>query len=542
MLKDPSFRLFKMEVSFDTDLLDAAVDFDFDIDMTDIDIDDSWMEETEFMIATPKNFLDLPENVRMRIYEYSGLIRSCPVDVATEKFRRKSLNHSACLRDPNKREVVGNWNTSFGARLCDHPPFPLGIFLVSRAVYRDAFSAFYGQNKFRVRLCRRDDLSTFYGSTRSGLKYIRSLHVDLNSYDNRIIKTAQPRGSVLNLWHRFSGIVVKEMLDLKYFSIKCRVKDEVTAEEIVERIGYFPILSGCAFHLNALPIGDVTAVAKRAALDATTVPEDTVIPQPFPFRELPKELQLMILRYLLIVRWDPFIHSFKSCVGYTALQSHKEQRAQDVNSLMCCGTCSVTGALCFCSYGQTAVSSRCSCFTSPLPYFLVNREMYEDASSIFYSNNRFVFIQENPDHMMRFFHPFSNVTLAKIRHLVFKFPPVYRTYGSPLPKFERTLQLSWSMVLRFIKEHLFLERLSLVIVDLGTLGPQSIRSDRNEYLRRLLTLFWTIRGVQTYHVFLIDDAEFECTAEQVVMGPEYESAKSNKVPFHGYRQLRASRT
>ncbi|KAJ9203456.1 hypothetical protein DTO164E3_2378 [Paecilomyces variotii] len=543
-----------MELFSDTDMVDAAIesdfdednfDVDFDVDMADMAFEDPCVEAGPAVsMAASKTFLDLPEKVRVRIYEYYGLVRSCPVDVVYEKGRSKNHNRSACLEYPDKRDMVGNWNTTFGARNCDHPPLPLDIFLVSHAVYRDAFSTFYSKNKFTVFLRRRSDLVTFRISAARGLKHIRSIHVDLQTYDNRTIKAdmveVDCHRACLNLWRSFSQVIATGMPRLRYFSIKCRVKDPETAMAVVENLEDFPALAGCSFYFNALPLPSVISVARDAAEYATTVVKDTS--EPFPFLKLPKELQLMVWRHLLVVRWDPFIHSSKACAGLTTFQSHKCERAQDTSYLMCCGTCSMTGATCFCSYGQTALSSTCSCFRSPLPYFLVNREMYEDASGIFYTSNRFAFIQENPDQMMRFLHPFSNATLAKIRYLIVKFPPAHRSFGSPAPKLERSLQLSWSILLRFFKEHFCMDRLSLTIVDLGTLGSPLIRSERNGYLRRFFQVFSALRGIHSFQVYLLDDHEYESTAEQIVMGPGYVSVKSNDFPFLGHRCITKSRT
>ncbi|GAD95304.1 hypothetical protein NFIA_033410 [Paecilomyces variotii No. 5] len=552
-----------MDTSSDVDMVDAALELDFNrdnfdgdssFDVDDFDVDMADMSDMTFedrlvdagppsSMAAPKTFLDLPEHVRVRIYEYCGLIRSCPVDVAYEKARSKSRNRSACIDDPDKREMVGNWNTTFGARECDHPPLPFNIFRVSQAVYRDAFTAFYSKNKFRVLLRRRSDLLTFRNLAARGLKHIRSIHVDLQTYDNRTIKVDMAEvdchRACLNLWRIFSALLVAGMPKLRYFSIKCRVKDPETAVAVAETIEDFPVLAGCSFFFNALPLPDVIAVAKRATEYATTVVKDSS--QSFPFQKLPKELQIMVLRHLLTVRWDPFIHSTKACAGLTTLQSHKCEHAQDISYLMCCGTCSKTGAVCFCSYGQSALSSTCSCFKSPLPYFLVNREMYRDASEIFYTENRFVLVNENPDQMLRLLHPFSNESLAKMRHLMFKFPPAHRTFGSPAPKLERSLELSWSILLRFIKEHFCMNRLSISVVDLGTLGSPLVRTDRNQYLQRTLLVFTALRGINAFTIYLRDDPEYESTGEKAIMGPEYIPPKTNIFPFLGYRCIKKTR-
>src|SRR6267378_67983 len=82
----------------------------------------------EAVANRPTNFLDIQEDVRIRNYQYSNLIRPCPIDVFEERKRFKSRS-GLCSSD---------LLALYREQPCDHPAIPLNIFRVSRAVFEDA--------------------------------------------------------------------------------------------------------------------------------------------------------------------------------------------------------------------------------------------------------------------------------------------------------------------------------------------------------------------------------------------------------------------
>lgn len=505
--------------------------------------DDKEMDLTPDTTRDPAvTFMDLPKSVRKKIYKYARLLRNCTISITNERSRTKGddEDHALCLGyyDEPSTNIVNGWQSTHGASVCDHPRLPLNLFLVSRAVQEDAAITFYSEHRFKISLRNQMDLLTFLCATERYLQYIRVLHVELHPYDYRSLKLAPgTHRSILNLWDKFCRIVPRRMTRLRAFSLKTRVKDADTAQKVVDTMeGHFPLLNECAIYFDYAPNDNIREVGRRAVWDrmSTIDPLD----QPFRFRDLPKEIQLMILRYVLTVHWDPHVGNRKrASAGYVTFQDRKRQRSPDIFPLICCDECSEARMYCFCYPRQSAVSSHCVCFRSPISYFLVDREMYVNARDIFYSKNRFAFVEEDPEFMMRFFHHFPNSTLRMIRHLTFKFPSIFRLPNKPTSRSERTMQINWSILLRFIKEHFDLAKLTVVVADHGTMQslPTAV-DDRNRYMRRFLKLFTELRGVHSFQVYLVDDPAYEEIAERAVMGPRYDPRKKDEIiPFYGPR-------
>ncbi|KAL2004549.1 hypothetical protein VTN00DRAFT_3434 [Thermoascus crustaceus] len=540
--------------------LGMVANCDIEMETSDIEMDNVKLEvkgDDEKMDLTPNaagksrlTFMDLPQQARKLIYKYVHLLRDCTICITGEKSRTKTRdeNSVACFlidRSSPETNPINGWESTHGANVCDHPPLPCNLFWVSRAVREDAAITFFSHHRFKATLRNQMDLLTFFSATERHLQYIRILHVELHPYDYRSIKNAPGiHRSIYNLWVKFCNLVPARMTRLRAFSLKTRVKDAETAQKLVDAMDNFPLLNECALYFEYAPVQTIRTVARHAVSKLTSQVDP--LEQPFRFRDLPKELQLMILRFALTVHWDHLVGKRRECVasaGYVTFQDRKRQRNPDQFPLICCEECTAAKMYCFCYPRQSAVSSHCVCFRSPVPYFLVDKEMFEDARDIFYSKNRFAFIEEEPEYMMRFLHNFPNETLRLIRHLTLKFPANYRAPGRPTAtRSERSLTVSWSILIRFIKEHFDLERLTLIVADMGTIQSLAVAvEDRNKYLRRFLKLFTTLEGIHSFQVYLIDDPMYEEIAERWVMGDRYMRNLQKKgalIPFYGPRPLR----
>ncbi|PKX98001.1 uncharacterized protein P174DRAFT_508360 [Aspergillus novofumigatus IBT 16806] len=432
-----------------------------------------------------KSLCQLPEKVKLRILEYIGLVRPCLIEITAEAHRvKQAADHTCATR--NLFHTRGIWSTCAG-RLCDHPRLPTEVLMVSREFREDLGALFWSHNRFSFILTNLNDWDCFFNAVDWAAEDVRYLHVEMRTWDNRFIKPGAQR-NLLRLWSRFCRYAALEMVNLRYFSLKCRVKDMAVALKIMSAMDPFPALSQCAFHFSHNPEEDIRPVVKRNALRLTGNLGESLT---FPYFDLPKEVQLIILEFLLS------------------------------RPLTCCGTCSPLQAACFCRARQTAYSTTCSCFSSPVRYFLVSRAFYEDARRIFFTMSRFAFVEEDPDLMMGFMNSIPTSSFMLIRHLVFKFPAMHRHPAKPSHKpHEDSAMVSWSVLRRFIREHFELSRLSLTIVDLGTRSSswRNAAPHRNKYVRKLLEAFQDLRGLREFRVFLEDDQSYEVTAERLVMG------------------------
>ncbi|KAL4946048.1 hypothetical protein BDV06DRAFT_183478, partial [Aspergillus oleicola] len=397
---------------------------------------------------------------------------------------------------------------------CDHPALPVGVFLASHAAREQLGTLFFGHNRITVSLIGRQEYKLFSKSMRWGLLHLRHLHILLGGQDRYLKMRSGVHRTVWSIWTEFCERAPERMPALKYFSLKCKVKELEVANRLMCIMDPFPTLAQCAFHFSEHEIDEIQPVIKRAAWRLTGNLGDNENRPPFPFMKLPRELQLMILDHLLTQRYDPYLPAAERDMAMVGFLDRKSRPTTHF-PLACCGTCSPVGSTCFCEIRQTAFSTSCSCFSSPLPYFLVSRGLYEDCRRIFFTKNQFTFVDDEPEPIMRFLNSIPTTSFMQIRHLSFKFPLSYRTYHRS-SRTENAALLSWSVLRRFIKEHFDLPRLSLTVVDLGTRGSTGFF---NKYMRRMLTTFtMDLQDLRDFRVFLKDDPSFEKELERAVLG------------------------
>ncbi|KAL2868124.1 uncharacterized protein BJX67DRAFT_61491 [Aspergillus lucknowensis] len=460
-----------------------------------------------------KTFFDLPEEIKIRILQYAGLLRPCLINFAYEKFRHKIEDGVCGNGNPirmTRLSWTGTWVSPYHAP-CSHPTLPLEVFLASRAARRELGTLFFAHNRFGIFLYGRSEYKLFCAATEWGLKHLRYLHLDLGPRENRYLKiSGGVHRTIMNVWVKFCQNSKERMPALRCFSMKCKVKELDIASRLMCTMDPFPPLTHCAFHLNNNQDDDIRPVIKRAAWRLTG---NLGNKSSFPFMKLPKEVQLMILEYVLLNRSDPYLPALERTSGLIGFLDRKHHRTV-ASPLSCCGTCSPVRAMCFCEARQTAFSTSCSCFSSPLPYFLVGRGFYEDSRRIFFSKNRFTFVEEDPESIMRILIPLPTSSFMQIRHLSFKFPVTWRILHKNA-KTEEGAILSWCVLRRFIREHFDLPRLSLSIVDFGTTDS---KPSRNRYMRKMLKAFTDLQKLREFRVYLADDPSFEKELERIVMG------------------------
>lgn len=502
-----------------------------------MDLDQPLIHSKDQMDTSPDNaspsasrltFFDLPEHIRTRIYLLAGLHRPCTTRIDTERQKQYPGRNNFCELDKEEPRVVrqgGYYTAGTTERDCKHPDFPMPLLQVSRRVREEAAEIFLSRNRFAMLLAYRVDLDYFQQSLGWAFNRLKGLHIELRPGDLRFLKL---RGGMhttaWNMWAAFCRQVRGNMPALSVFSLKCKVRAPEVAERLFEHMEGFPELLDCGIHFNSAYDDGLQVKVRQFCWKLT----GRLDPPPFPFTRLPKEVQLLVLELLLTNRPDPYSPRAGNSIseGFTCLQSvvtfqnRRYLRAHDVRPLMCCGTCSPSQAMCFCFSRQCAFSTSCTCFSTPLPYFLVSREFYNMARHIFYTKNAFAFVEEDPEDMLRITHSIPTSTFMLIRRLVFKFPYHHRIYRNT-SRIEETAFLSWSVLRRFIREHFDLPKLTISIIDFGsrdTFMRTRLIPTRNRYLRRLLLSFADLKGLRNFWVFLADDPGFEEEAVAVVLG------------------------
>ncbi|KAL5355263.1 hypothetical protein BJX96DRAFT_170508 [Aspergillus floccosus] len=487
--------------------------------MSDVDMEDyAELVETE-TCGTPRvTFLDLPEDIKIKILEYVELLQPQLIDVSFENVRFNQ-GLSSYRRSPPTRMTKGPFQTYLLP--------PPSLFLASKAAREELGRLFFSRNQFSVFLHHKSNYKIFCNSFGWGFEHLQYLYVDLGPREHRSLRIGPGvHRTIMRVWTDFCKKAADEMPNLVDFSLKCRVKDFEVATKLISTMDPFPPLVRCAIWLNHQQDDDVYPVVKRAVWRLT----DNLDKPSFPFSRLPKEVQLMVLENLLGNSHDPYIQpckDLKNTQGVVTFQDRRRHRTSNL-CLTCCGTCSPMRAMCFCSTRQTAYSTTCSCFTSPVNYFLVSRGFYEDARRVFFSQNTFAFVDANPDSMMRILHYIPTDSLAHMGHLTFKFPFAWcARYTRP----DDEVLVSWAILRRFIREHFDISRLSVTIVDVSQKNPYSNTSNR--LMRTLVKSFSDLRGLRDFRVYLANDRIFEKEAESAVMGPCVDRSIIRSLPFIG---------
>ncbi|KAL3476906.1 hypothetical protein BJX99DRAFT_135589 [Aspergillus californicus] len=457
-------------------------------------------------------FFHLPEDIQIKILRYAGLLRPCLINIAFERSRFKH-DGALCSNGNSVRmsrvSWTGTWVDPYHGP-CNHPPLPVEILRTSHAARRDLGALFFAHNHFSIYLFGMSEYRFFAASTAWGLQHMRSLHLELGPRESRFLKIANGiHGTILKVWTNFCRNATGRMPALKYFSMKCKVKDLLVASKLMCAMDPFPSLYHCAFHFNSSQDDYIRPVIKRAAWRLT----DNLSHPPFPYTRLPKEVQLMILEHVLIKCFDPYLPASERDTGVVGLLDRKMGRPI-ASPLACCGTCSPLRAMCFCTARQTAFSTSCSCFSSPLPYFLVSRGFYEDCRRLFFCRTNFTFVEEDPEATIRFLVHIPTPSLMQIRHLTFKFPPTHRVHHKSA-RSQTVALLSWSVLRRFIREHFDLPHVSLSIIDMASRNSSIAR---NRYMRKMLKAFTDLQDLRELRVYLANDPSFEKELERAVMG------------------------
>ncbi|KAI2782070.1 hypothetical protein F4815DRAFT_463621 [Daldinia loculata] len=366
--------------------------------------------------ATPRSFLDLPAMIRRRIYCAAGLVTNTNIYVSCEE--RKEIRRHIELKD------------------IPDLTFSLNLLITCRAIYKEVSHLLFSTNCF----CTKDpqylcQLPASFISSLSSLKfYLNAIYYpgccgERSRYPsniNPIVSTIPAHRSLLERWEitvRFISSQLKPQ-NLK-LGLICDVDDEETACLVVKPLRYLPTLSGCEIRLSCRPDSQLENIARKAALHALGQRPLKQPPESLHFLRLPLEIQLEILEYTDLVTplshvlrisphkyylktyyceapHEPPFHTchpnaHRACIGdgdqCRILCPHR--RCSYCTHYACqfrtCGRkvegeyACITG--CFCSVRHASYSPHCRCWQPPTPLFLVSKEFYAAAQSVFFSMN-----------------------------------------------------------------------------------------------------------------------------------------------------------
>ncbi|KAK4039011.1 hypothetical protein C8A01DRAFT_37057 [Parachaetomium inaequale] len=222
---------------------------------------------------------------------------------------------------------------------------------------------------------------------------------------------------MLTEWHKTAAYLGKHatpgQLEL---SVVCDVysRDVQLAKMVVDALRHFPPLKDCHIRLSRTPDPTLRDLARDAVLTSrgiqrvstlTSPPPPLPVPVAARLTGLPRELRLRILEYtdlippLKEVMWTrqhgKYVAIRAACPRWEGMGNHGYE--PDIHHGCQFSRCSARplpedSIGCFCGLTHAAFSSTCRCWAPPTPLFLISRLLYQDATLVFFSENRFAII------------------------------------------------------------------------------------------------------------------------------------------------------
>jgi hypothetical protein len=343
-----------------------------------------------------KSFLDLPPSARRQIYEQAGLLvgnnivlrrrdkilmpysasLQCLVreEDDAHRFTYNVLQACRTIHDEVKhiicaenRIIVSHLNVSYGLRFLSRLSPQICSELVSLYVHLYV-TAPLDRKQADIRYSNSFDES-WIAAWQSAVAYI--------------LMHANPRKLSLHLICDTGGNKITESV----------------LQPLVDRPGS---LADCHLRLHPSRYSWVCAIARHAAIQAKGL-DEVAQEKSFRFLDLSPELRWQILEFTDLVtpcnqaQWSPKkgFHLGPMNHKFCGAQSHNRgDRYWDFEGYRVCDPIhsEITGSFC-CAY-QSGYSSRCRCWSLPRSLMLVNRIMYEDAMTVFYSRNRIIVLPD----------------------------------------------------------------------------------------------------------------------------------------------------
>ena len=527
------------------------------------------------------SFLDLPYNVRHRVYVLVGLVRSCSIDLNSDPAV-KNEDRLGCFNHPERIDYndVGafkcfNRNKVFreakGGKMaavdCWCKPLPYRLLYVSRVISAEVLSILYSENKFRVCRTKPEGLLPLQRLGPKPLASMTSLCVGLDAcrcfkvprtsagsrrirneciahpasgQDGPLGKISRYDRSVISEWRRLCGYIARHIPQSQLkLTVLCDTADYETAEEVVKPLLGLPTLQDCSIRLGQRPSHKLRRLAELTIARVTGRPTD-YLEFIFRFTDLPEEIRLQIL-------------------GYTDLVAPHDLQWDSVYGLapfIYCESCSEVSEACCCPVIHAAFTAQCGCWRMPIEKFQVSRKMREDAIRIFYSRNHFVIQANGSSHLRptampspikpsQFFPAFPRLAFRYLRSIKWLFPAYFDSYLVPG---DNQFQ-DWEDTIQLISNTTSVSRLSLTIDmsshvrDLlfayahGVLGPVSDATMWDVHQRIIAPLI-ALKGLQDLFVHLawpLDHLKHDLRDQQErilekrVMGEHYDSTSRGKL-------------
>ncbi len=367
-------------------------------------------------------FLDLPAFIRYRIY--AELVINSDSDETDGNV--KILNWPSvweevtCIWEPSESPLrpptycrkcggdLSGLSNRFGS--CECGRFPIELFLVCKAITDEVVSLFYSKTHFQLVCNGPGETSILKGLSPKAIASMRHLTIWMNrsfcgpgcrnhylechatckypGHDEPIGLRAgsqRDRSLVVNfrrLCQHLARYITPSRLSL---TLVGECKSPQLRNDILCSLRLLPTLSHCAISLVREPDAHIRQVEQEVCQELTA----PVIKTPFPFRHLPKELQLEILQYLGLVHPGRFWYEAR--LNQISHDTAIGRRSPDGRHHTCFYLSESLGRSKLCCCRCRTHSIKTPGCTNKMPsnaLFLVDREMNRDARWIMHQGNR----------------------------------------------------------------------------------------------------------------------------------------------------------
>ncbi|CAH0028460.1 unnamed protein product [Clonostachys rhizophaga] len=519
--------------------------------------------------STPP-LLRLPPKIRERIYFFAGLIRECPATIVpfgklTTHFcpwgQRPAIDTCAFeLRKSSRSPVrVATYDE------CSCPKFPKQLLLVCKQLHMEVEEILYGENKFVIQTQEKaDNLNVLRTISTNAVRSLRHLLVRLNSWPcirghgspfknpksclicgssarkaNLEMPSHRRSQQIIEAWENVCGRLANSGIASGQLHLEFvyDVEDLQTAQRVLKPLEYLPCLKQCSIRLGRNPERELSSLARITSEKLTRKNQNT---EGFRFFDLPREIRLQILWHTNTGPSSDFLADAHTNRVLNGKFDHRYPLA-DLHPLtknavrLCCLDCSFTKSHCLCPSKHASYNPSCRCQVLPLELFLTSRQMYLDASEIFYSQNPF-----------HFQGPFTK-TLSVLENMPVRLLKRLRRITFDLDSQKIFLwnhfnyYSQWRKLIRFLGKYCNPSNLLISITTTdhpATAMGFGSEEDREDIMRHIYNVYvYVVRavkkwlpGLQDFHLFFSIYLKLEAVLEKFIMGPEYDSSHGNRYP------------
>ena len=502
-------------------------------------------------------FLKLPPQIRLQIYSFSGLIRSCPITIRPGDESSGLRRDALAQRDPLKTiycvyKMKGRGRVSYPTEKtgfdCFCPTLSLALLCICRTVYHEALPFFYRFNKFKVLGHVSTDLQFLRTLTPLAITSMTSLLIRLNcwpcplGHDEIDLRRNECRlcwsstvgaDEVLTLMTSAGQANLAEWGELCIYmsraikpgslnlTVICDSANLAVAMEVSKAMKELPILRTCTVRFGRSRNGALADLACRTMKTATTTFDPIT---PFRYLDLPEELRLRILSYTHLSPYGGFSPRHENI--FITDNRMRPRGFPHVTPRKCCYQCNDTRDNCCCPTRHASASESCICRLIPFELLLVSKQMKQDAELVFFFENCFD-LNQDPSQTSDLLSRWSSRNLMAIRRVRFIFTQ------QQIIDWKAQIRAQWQSLMTFIGKNLNLGNLC-IMVNTEAIFDLCMERDNEEELRFVYNAYCeiaeemaTLRGLHDLHLEFTWFRGLEPLLEKRVMGEDYDSSKGH---------------